>query len=99
VAVGIGAALGALGGLAALRGRRALGFALGATGAAAIADDFPPNRRRLRSLLPRRTTHNVVCEIGSEDAERTVVVIAHHDAPTPASSTTRRSRRSRTVSA
>ena len=78
--VGIGAALGALGGLAALRGRRVLGFALGATGAAAIADDFPPNRRRLRSLLPRRTTHNVVCEIGPEDAERTVVVIAHHDA-------------------
>jgi hypothetical protein len=78
--VGIGAALGALGGFAALRGRRALGFALGAAGAAAIADDFPPNGRRLRALLPKRTTHNVVCEIGPEDAERTVVVIAHHDA-------------------
>jgi len=78
--VGIGAALGALGGFAALRGRRALGFALGAAGAAAIADDFPPHGRRLRSLLPKRTTHNVVCEIGPEDAERTVVVIAHHDA-------------------
>src|SRR6476659_7841712 len=62
--VGIGAALGALGGFAALRGRRALGFALGAAGAAAIADDFPPHGRRLRSLLPKRTTHNVVCEIG-----------------------------------
>jgi hypothetical protein len=78
--VGIGAALGALGGWAALRGRRALGFGLAASGAAAIANDFPPNSRRLRSLLPKRRTHNVVCEIGPEDAERTVVVIAHHDA-------------------
>ena len=78
--VGIGAALGALGGLAALRGHRTLGFALGASGAAAIANDFPPHRRRLRSLLPKRATHNVVCEIGPADAERTVVVVAHHDA-------------------
>ncbi|HEX6602339.1 MAG TPA: M28 family peptidase, partial [Solirubrobacterales bacterium] len=70
----------ALGGAAALRGRRGLGFALGAAGAAAIADDFPPHKRRLRSLLPKSTTHNVVCEIGPEDAERTVVVVAHHDA-------------------
>src|SRR6476469_5404789 len=43
--VGIGAALGALGGFAARRGRRALGFALGAAGAAAIADDFPHHGR------------------------------------------------------
>src|SRR6478735_333758 len=78
--VGIGAALGALGGFAALRGRRVLGFAVGAAGAAAIADDFPPSGRRLRALHPKRTTHNVVCEIGPEEAERTVVVIAHHDA-------------------
>jgi len=78
--LGIGAAAGALGGLAALRGRRALGFALGAAGAAAIADDFPPNRRRLRRLLPRRQTFNVVAELGSASAERTVVLVAHHDA-------------------
>jgi hypothetical protein len=78
--IGIGAALGALGGLAAVRGRRGLGGALGAAGAAAIADDFPPSRRRLRMLLPKRPTHNVVCEIGPRDAERTVVLIAHHDA-------------------
>ena len=45
--VGIGAALGALGGLAALRGRRATGFLLGATGAAAIANDFPPHGRSM----------------------------------------------------
>jgi hypothetical protein len=78
--LGLGAGLGALGALAGLRGRRALGTLLGALGAAGIADDFPPGQRRLRRLLPRRTTYNVVCELGDLDAERTVVVIAHHDA-------------------
>jgi acetylornithine deacetylase/succinyl-diaminopimelate desuccinylase-like protein len=77
---GIGAALGALGAVAALRGRRVLGALLGTAGAAAIADDFPPGERRLRRLLPRRTTYNVVCELGDPDAERTVVLSAHHDA-------------------
>jgi len=77
--LGIGAALGALGGIAALRGRRLLGAALGAAGAAGIAADFPPGKRPLRRLLPKRITHNVVCELGDRDAERTVVLIAHHD--------------------
>ncbi len=81
--LGLGAAAGALGGLTALRGRRALGFALGAAGAAAIADDFPPQKRRLRRLLPRRQTFNVVAELGPSDAERTVVLVAHHDAAHP----------------
>lgn len=78
--LGIGAALGALGAAAALRGRRAPGTLLGTVGAAAMADDFPPGERRLRRLLPRRTTYNVVCELGDPDAERTVVLSAHHDA-------------------
>jgi hypothetical protein len=78
--LGIGAALGALGGIAALRGRRLLGTVLGAIGAAGIADDFPPGQRRLRKPLPGRTTYNVVCELGAADAERTMVVVAHHDA-------------------
>jgi hypothetical protein len=78
--LGIGAALGALGAVAGLRGRRLLGTMLGATGAAGIADDFPPGQRRLRRILARRTTYNVVCELGDPSAERTVVVIAHHDA-------------------
>ncbi len=78
--VGLGAGLGALGALAALRGRRLLGAILGAIGAAGIADDFPPGKRRLRRALPKRTTYNVLCEMGDLDAERTVVLIAHHDA-------------------
>jgi hypothetical protein len=77
--LGIGAALGALGAIAGLRGRRLLGTALGAIGAAGIADDFPPGQRRLRRVLPKRTTYNVVCELGDAEAERTVVVISHHD--------------------
>jgi hypothetical protein len=78
--LGIGAGLGALGALLALRGRRLAGAFMGAVGAAGIADDFPPGQRRLRRILPRRTTYNVVCELGEPAAERTVVVIAHHDA-------------------
>ncbi|HSR94321.1 MAG TPA: M28 family peptidase [Solirubrobacterales bacterium] len=78
--LGIGAALGALGGIAALRGRRLFGGALAAAAAAGMASDFPPGRRLLRRALPRRTTYNVVCELGAADAERTVVLIAHHDA-------------------
>ncbi len=79
--LGLGAALGALGAALTLRGRRLLGALLGLIGAAGIADDFPPNQRRLRRLLPRRTTYNVTCELGDPGAERTIVFIAHHDAP------------------
>lgn len=62
--------------------RRLLATVLGALGAYGIASDFPPNRRFFRRFLPRRTTYNVVCEIGpsAEEAERTVVITAHHDA-------------------
>jgi hypothetical protein len=78
--LGIGAALGALGGIAALRGKRIRGTALAAAAAAGMASDYPPGKRVLRRLLPRRTTYNVVCELGPAEAERTVVLIAHHDA-------------------
>jgi hypothetical protein len=77
--LGIGGALGMVGAIAGLRGRRLLGTVLGTIGAAGIADDFPPGQRRLRRVLPKRTTYNVVCELGEPEAERTVVVIAHHD--------------------
>jgi hypothetical protein len=79
--LGLGALLGVLGAALTLRGRRLTGALFGLVGAGGIADDFPPNRRRLRRLLPKRTTYNVVCELGDPGAEHTVVFIAHHDAP------------------
>jgi len=78
--LGIGAATGALGGIAALRGQRLLGGALAAAATAGMASDYPPGKRVLRRFLPRRTTYNVLCELGPTEAEQTVVVIAHHDA-------------------
>jgi hypothetical protein len=78
--LGIGAAAGAIGGIAALRGRRLLGAALAAAAAIGMATDYPPGKRLLRRLLPRRTTYNVVCALGPEQAKQTVVFIAHHDA-------------------
>ncbi len=78
--LGIGAALGVLGGILGLRGKRLLGGAIAGAGAAGMASDFPPGKRHLRRFLPRRTTYNVVCELGPAEAERTAVLIAHHDA-------------------
>jgi hypothetical protein len=78
--LGIGAALGALGGILGLRGRRLLGGALAGAAAAGMATDFPPGKRLIRRFLPRRTTYNVVCELGPAEAEKTIVLIAHHDA-------------------
>lgn len=45
-----------------------------------MASDYPPGPRWLRRPLPTRTTYNVVCELGPAEAERTVVLISHHDA-------------------
>ncbi|HWC48069.1 MAG TPA: M28 family peptidase [Solirubrobacterales bacterium] len=79
--LGLGAALGVIGAALALRGRRLLGALFGLLGTAGMADDFPPRQRRLRSVLPRRTTYNVACELGDREAQQTIVFIAHHDAP------------------
>ena len=79
--LGLGNALGILGAVLTLRGRRLLGGLLGLLGATGLIDDFPPRQRRLRRLLMRRTTYNVSCELGDPKAERTIVFIAHHDAP------------------
>ena len=67
-------------GLATLRGHRVLGGALAAVIGAAALDDLPPGERRFRRLLPQRTATTVVTEMGPADAERTVVLVAHHDA-------------------
>jgi hypothetical protein len=34
-----------------------------------MVSDFPPGKRLLRRLLPRRTTYNVLCELGPADAK------------------------------
>lgn len=85
----VGTAAGVAGGLTLLAGgsgsrmgigRRLLGGTLGLAGLAAIARDFPPHERPVRRVLPKNEASNVVCEIGDPDAERTVVLVAHHDA-------------------
>jgi hypothetical protein len=81
--IGLLAGAGVLAGLAARRGGRATRALAALTGAAAsalIADELPPGRRRFRRLLPKRSAHHVLAEMGPADAERTIVVMAHHDA-------------------
>jgi hypothetical protein len=73
--------LAAVGGLVALRGRRRLGGALAALAGAGLYDEITCRTYLTRRLLGRRkTTPNVVAVTGDRDAERTVVVFAHHDA-------------------
>ncbi len=78
--LGLASAAGALAGIAGLRGRRLVSAALAAAAGAAEIDDLPPRRRLLRRALRRRPIHNVVAEVGPADAERTIVLVAHHDA-------------------
>jgi Peptidase family M28 len=78
--LGLASAAGAVAGIAALRGARLAAAAAGALAAAAAADDLPPRGRRVRRLLRRRRLHNVVAELGPDDGERTIVLVAHHDA-------------------
>jgi hypothetical protein len=63
------------------RAARAVAAAAAAVAAAAVWDDLGHGRRWFRrSLLPYRSTWNVVATAGDPDAERTVAVVAHHDA-------------------
>jgi hypothetical protein len=81
--LGLAAGAGALAGLMALRGRRLAGGVLAAAAGLAAVDDLPPGKRRLRSALPRREATTVIAELGPPDADRTVVLVAHHDAAHP----------------
>ncbi len=64
------------------RGRRALGALLAAATFAGIVDEAHNGPRYLRRLVRRRrNTVNLIARAGDPDAERTLVVIAHHDAP------------------
>jgi len=76
------AAVGAAAGVAGLaRGLRKPAAAVAATVAAAIADDISNGPRLARRATTRpRTTWNVVASCGEAGAERTLVVLAHHDA-------------------
>jgi hypothetical protein len=81
--IGLLAGAAAIAGIAARRGgrlSRALATVTGAAAAALIADEMPPGRRRFRRLLPKRSCHHVLGELGPPDAERTIVLMAHHDA-------------------
>jgi hypothetical protein len=73
--------LSAAAGVAALSGRRAAAVAVGVAAAAGIADDITGGAQWFRRrLLPSRPTWNVVAQGGDRDADRTLVVVAHHDA-------------------
>src|SRR4051812_3683912 len=58
-----------------------LGRLLAAVAAVGLVDDLEHRSRWFRrAFLPRRPTYNVTAETGDRAAERTVVVVAHHDA-------------------
>ncbi len=67
--------------LAGLAGRRLAGVLVGALSAFGIWDEAGLWRGYwTRRLLPNRPTWNVVARAGDPDGERTVCVVAHHDA-------------------
>src|SRR5947209_2396177 len=83
--IGLANAIATFAGAVALhrRGRasRLLAAVAGAASAAALWDDLGHGKRWFRkALLPRRPTWNVVAEAGDPSAERTIVLVAHHDA-------------------
>jgi acetylornithine deacetylase/succinyl-diaminopimelate desuccinylase-like protein len=83
--IGLANALAAAGACLALRGRRSrvrgCGAALAGACAAALWDDLGHGSRWFRRrVLPQRPTWNVVAETGDPDADRTLVLVAHHDA-------------------
>jgi hypothetical protein len=79
--VGILTAAAAVGGVASLVGSRLAGFFIGALAAVGIADDIDSGKHALRhAVLPYHPTWNVIAETGDPTADRTLVVMAHHDA-------------------
>ncbi len=83
--IGVPNALSAAGAALALRRRstpvRAIAAAVAGVAAAALWDDLGHGRRWFRrALLPRRATWNVIAETGDPRGERTIVLVAHHDA-------------------
>ncbi len=78
VALGV---LGVLGAGSVLLGRRLAGVLFGLTSAAGVLDEAENGPRVARRLLRRRkATVNVVARLGDGSAQRTLVVLVHHDA-------------------
>jgi Peptidase family M28 len=79
--IGLMSGLAAAGGVASLLGARRLGAIAGAAAAAGLWEDLTGGGARpFRRVLPRATIHNVVAEAGDHNADRTLVLVAHHDA-------------------
>lgn len=77
----LSAAAAASGALAAGGRLRRLAGAAAAGAGALIADDISNGLRPYRrAVTEARTTWNVVAEVGDPKAERTLIVLAHHDA-------------------
>jgi hypothetical protein len=75
-------ALGVLSAALALSGRRALGAMAAVISIAALVDEAQNGPRVVRRALRRRLqTVNVVARAGDPGGERTLLVLAHHDAP------------------
>jgi hypothetical protein len=79
--LGLLAALGALAGVAGLTGRRLLGALAGGFAAASMWEDLTGGGVRwFRRRLRQAPTWNVVAEAGDPGGNRTLVILAHHDA-------------------
>ena len=73
--------LGVLGAVLVLRGRRVSGAAIGVASMLGVLDEAENGPRVVRRMFRRRrTTANVVGRLGDPNAERTLIVLAHHDA-------------------
>jgi hypothetical protein len=73
--------IGVFGALSVLSGHRVRGVALGLASALGVLDEAENGPRIVRRAFRRRmTTVNVVARLGDRDAERTLVLLAHHDA-------------------
>ncbi len=74
-------AVGTVAGLIGARRRSPLAALAAAAAAVAIGEDSANGPRLFRRLVTRKkTTWNAVAEAGDPDAERTLVLLAHHDA-------------------
>ncbi|GIH19487.1 M28 family metallopeptidase [Rugosimonospora africana] len=78
--IGVLTAVGAVAGACAELSRWAAAV-VAVLAAAAIAEDVAGGRRWFRrAAIPRRQAYNVIAEDGDPEADRTVVILAHHDA-------------------